>query len=173
MKEGEHMEDLQHLIHTTRDVREVKRALAVQHTLEGRPRATIAKEFGYTVAWVGKWRWRYGKYGIDGLKVGHKGSTGYLTSSQQTAVTTWLQEQERWDIQSLARHLDARYGVRYKTPRSYYRLLDEARMSWKKSQDEHPKADPKKVSETRTTLKKSHRRSPGPRPQTKRAPDGG
>jgi hypothetical protein len=33
-------------------------------------------------------------------------------------------------------------------------LLDTARMTWKKSQDEHPKADPDNVSETRTTIKK-------------------
>lgn len=148
------MEDLQHLIRTTRDAREVKRALAVQNTREGRSRATVAKELGYTVAWGDKWRWRYRKYGIEGLKVGYKGSTGYLTPSQRTAVTRWLQGQERWDIQSLAQHIDATYGVRYKTRRSYYMLLDEARMSWKKSQDEDPKADPQKVSETRTTIKK-------------------
>lgn len=148
------MEDLQHLIQTTHDVREVKRALAVQGIFEGRSRATVAQELGYTVAWVAKWRGRYRKHGIDGLRVGYKGSSGYLTSIQREAVTTWLQKQEHWDIRSLAQHLEITYGVRYKRPRSYYMLLDEARMSWKKSQDEQPKADPTKISETRTRIKK-------------------
>lgn len=110
------MTDLQHLIRTTRDGREVKRALAVQSVVEGRPRATVARELGSSVPWVDKWRGRYKKFGIDGLKVGHKGSLGYLTPSQRTAVTAWLQGQKRWDIHSLARHLDTTYGVRYPPP---------------------------------------------------------
>ena len=48
------MNDLQHLIQTTHDAREVKRALAVQNRLVGRPRATVAKELGYTISWVDK-----------------------------------------------------------------------------------------------------------------------
>jgi putative transposase len=167
------MEDLQRLIQTTQDVREMKRALAVQGIFAGRSRATVAQELGYTVAWVAKWRGRYQKYGIDGLRVGYKGSSGYLTSSQRKAVTTWLQKQKQWDIRSLAQHLDTTYGVRYKRPRSYYMLLDEARMSWKKSQDEQPKADPQEISDTRTRIKKNCNRSPGARPQTQRHADGG
>jgi transposase len=156
------MEDLQHLIQTTHDVREVKRALAVQNTLSGRPRVTVAQELGYTVAWVDKWRGRYRKDGIDGLKVGHKGSVGYLTPSQRTAITTWLRTQEQWNVHALARHLDTTYGVRYQAPKSYYQLLETARISWKKSQDEQPKADPKKVSEARTTIKKKRTGKPQP-----------
>lgn len=38
------MEDLRQLIQTSCDVREVKRALAVQNTMEGRTRAAVAKE---------------------------------------------------------------------------------------------------------------------------------
>lgn len=148
------MEDLRQLIQTSCDVREVKRALAVQNTMEGRTRAAVAKELGYTVAWVDKWRGYYRKDGIDGLKVGYKGSSGYLTSAQRKTVREWLQKQKQWDIRTLAQHLDVTYGVRYKRPRSYYLLLDDARMSWKKSQDEQPKADPQKVSKARTTIKK-------------------
>jgi putative transposase len=161
-KEGTNMKDLQHLIQTTRDAREVKRALAVQNILAGRPRSAVAKELGYSPAWVKKWCWRYRRDGIDGLKVAHKGSTGYLTTHQRTAIITWLQEQPQWDIQALARHIDATYGVRYQSPKSYYAVLHEARMSWKKSQDAQPKADPKKVSEARTRIKKKRTRKPPP-----------
>ena len=148
------MEDLQHLIQTTRDAREVKRALAVQNMLAGRPRSTVAKELGYSPAWVKKWCWRYRRDGIDGLKVAHKGSTGDLTPHQRIAIIAWIQEQTQWDIQSLARHIDAMYGVRDQSPKSYYALLNQAQMSWKKSQDAQPKADPKKVSEARNRIKK-------------------
>jgi putative transposase len=166
------MEDLQCLIQTARDAREVKRALAVQNTLAGRSRATVATELGYTVAWVDKWRGRYRKAGIDGLKVGYKGSAGYLTPSQRTAITTWLHEQEQWDVHALARHIETTYGVRYQSPKSYYQLMEKARMSWKKSQDEQPKADPQKISATRTRIKKNGPGSPGPHPQTQRDADG-
>jgi putative transposase len=148
------MEDLQQFIRATRDAREVKRALAVQAILAGRPRATVAQELGYSVAWVKKWCWRYRQAGIESLKVGYKGSTGYLTPCQRTAVITWLQEQPHWDLQTLARHIETTYGARYQSPKSYYTLLKEARISWKKSQDEQPKADPQKVSEAQNRIKK-------------------
>ena len=166
------MKDLQHLIQTTRDVREVKRALAVQSMLAGRLRSTVAKELGYSPAWVKKWCWRYRRDGIDGLKVAHKGSTGYLTTHQRTAIIAWVQEHTQWDLHSLARHIDATYGVRYQSRKSYYALLNAARMSWKKSQDAQPKADPQKVSETRTRIKKNERGSASSHPQTKRDADG-
>jgi len=150
------MDDLQTLIHTTHDAREVKRALAVQNTLAGRSRVAVAKELGYTVSWVDKWRWRYAQSGIEGLRIGYKGSQSYLTPPQKIEIHQWLHRQTTWDVRSLAAHIKATYGVRYQSVRSYHALLNAARMSWKKTQDEHPEADPQTVSATREDMKKKH-----------------
>ena len=148
------MDDLQDLIRTTRDVRELKRALAVRNTQTGRSRVAVAAELGLSVAFVDKWRGVYKQQGADGLRLGYKGSTGYLTAAQKTAILAWIQAQTTWDIPSLQAHLADQYDVRYKSQKSYYTLMDEAGMSWKKSQDDHPDADPREVEQVREQIKK-------------------
>jgi putative transposase len=148
------MEDLQAFISTTRDAREVKRALAVQNTLAGRPRAEVAAELGYTVAFVDKWRWRYAREGVDGLRIGYTGSKGYLTGPQKQEVVTWLQAQRMWDVRTLQHHVEGTYGIRYKSPKSYYALMNEARLSWKKTQDDQPNADADQVAVIRQAIQK-------------------
>jgi transposase len=53
------MDALQEFIRTKRDSRELKRALAVQNTLAGRPWAEVASELGVTESFISKWRARY------------------------------------------------------------------------------------------------------------------
>ncbi len=148
------MTDLQTFIQSTQDSRELKRALAVQNTLAGRPRAEVAAELGVKESFIGMWRWRFKHDGIACLSVGYRGSTGYLTTADKQAVVEWIQHQKAWDIQMLYRHIEAVYGVRYKSQQSYYALLKEARISWKKSQHRHPDADPAKVRAKRDEIKK-------------------
>jgi putative transposase len=167
------MDDLQIFIHTSRDAREVKRALAVQNTLQGRSRPEVAAELGYSVSWVDKWRWHYAQFGVAGLRIGYKGSQGYLTVEQKTEIQAWLEAQSTWSVRALAAHIEAEYAVRYKSVRSYHALLNQARMSWKKSQATPPKPDPDKVAATRETIKKNGSGSLRPGQQTQCAVDGG
>lgn len=141
-------------IQTTRDAREVKRALAVQNTLAGRPRAEVAADVGYTVAFVDTWRWRYAREGVEGLRMGYTGSKGSLTTSQKPAVLTWIRRQSPWDVRTLQCHVEGTYGIRYQSPKSSYALLAEARVSWKKNQDAQPTADPEQVETIRQTIEK-------------------
>lgn len=154
------MDDLRRFIQTARDSRELKRALAVQNTLAGRPRAEVAAELGYTVSFVDKWRWRYKRDGVEGLRLGYKGSVGYLTGEQKTAIRAWILDQDRWDVRALQAHLEQTYGVRYKAVKSYHMLLADAHMAWKKSQPDQPDADPVVVAATRDTIKKKRRTRP-------------
>lgn len=160
------MTALQKFIQTTKDARELKRALAVQSTLNGRPWAEVASDLGVKRSFIGAWRWRYKREGLACLSVGYQGSQGYLNPTDKAAVITWIQEQDRWDIRTLYRHIDTTYGVRYKSPQSYYALLKAARMSWKKSQHEHPDADPKKVAAKREEIKKNAGGNAGDHPET-------
>ncbi len=148
------MDELQEFIRTTTDVRELKRALAVRNTLSGRSRAEVAAELGSSVAFVDKWRGIYKRQGVEGLRLGYKGSAGYLTPQQHDELRDWIQAQTTWDIPTLQAHVAAHYGVQYKSLKSYYALMDEAGMSWKKSQDDHPDADPVEVEQTRDQIKK-------------------
>lgn len=148
------MNDLQRFIQTTQDSRELKRALAVQNTLAGRSWAEVAVELGVKESFIGTWRWRYKREGITCLSLGYQGSEGYLTGPEKVAVLAWIKEQKRWDLQALSRHITTTYGVTYKSSQSYYALFKDARISWKKSQDRQPKADPKKIATKREEIKK-------------------
>ena len=148
------MSDLETLIKTTRESRELKRALAVKNTLAGRPWKDVMEELGVSWSFIGKWRQMYEQQGVEGLKLGYKGSSGYLTSEAKAAVMEWLQEPPHWNVASLRTYIQRRYGVEYQSRQSYYALLHEAKLSWKKTQKRHSKADPEQVMETRDTIKK-------------------
>jgi putative transposase len=148
------MEDLKIFIQTTRDSRELKRALAVQNTLEGRSWIVVAQELGVCRAFIGKWRQRYEAHGAEGLRLGYRPWTGYLEKTKQLAIVTWIQEQAHWDIRGIAQEVERRYGVVYKSKQSYYALLNRAKMSWKKTQKRNPSADPNQVTAKRDEIQK-------------------
>lgn len=152
------MSDLHELIKTTRESRELKRALAVTSTLAGRPWKEVAEELGGCESFIGKWRHIYDNQGLEGLKLGYKGSSGYLTPEAKADVMAWLQTSEHWNLGSLRAYLHRQYGVEYRSRQSYYALLHEAKLSWKKSQKRHPKADPEQVKATREAIQKKRRR---------------
>jgi len=152
------MSELDTFITTTRDSRELKRALAVKNTLAGHPWQAVVEELGVCWSFIGKWRQMYAEHGVDGLKIGYKGSSGYLTPDARAEVMEWLQKPRRWNLGSLRTHIQRRYGVVYKSRQSYYALLHEAKLSWKKTQKRNPKADPEQVMEARETIKKNDAR---------------
>lgn len=152
------MTELQTFIQMTKDSRELKRALAVKMTLAKRPWAVVVMEdLGVSHAFIGKWRTIYAQEGVEGLRLRYKGSSGYLSPPQNADVLAWIQEQEQWTVTAVRAHIFHRYYVRYKSRQSYYALLTEARISWKKTQSTHPKADPEAIAETRERIKKNER----------------
>ena len=129
------MHALNDFIKTTKESRELKRALAVKNTLAGRLWQEVAEELGVGHSFIGKWWHIYALHGVAGLKLGYKGSSGYLTDDEKADVFPWLQEPERWNIGSLRAYIQRRYGVVYKSRQSYYALMHEAKLSWKKTQN--------------------------------------
>ena len=148
------MNDLKTFVNTTRESRELKRALAVKNTLAGRPWNDVAKELSLSESFIGKWRQIYAEPGIEGLKSGYKGSKGYLSPDAKIDVLKWLKKQPHWNVECLRNYIQKRHNVTYRSQQSYYTLLHEAKLSWKKTQKRNPKADPKKIKETREILQK-------------------
>jgi putative transposase len=152
------MKELEEFIQTTKDSRELKRALAVKMTLAKRPWAVVMEDLGVSHAFISKWRSRYKHARVQGLRRGYQGSQGYLSPPDKAEVLSWIQRQTTWSVRAVAQHVQATYGISYKSLQSYYALLDAARMSWKKSQDRQPKAAPQKVAAKRDVIKKTHTR---------------
>ena len=148
------MSDLKTFIKTTKDSRELKRALAVKNTLAGRPWFDVAKELEVCESFIGKWRQIYAELGQEGLRLSYKGSSGYLSVKDKIHVLKWLKAQPNWSVESLRSYIQKQYGITYSSRQSYYALLHEAKLSWKKTQKRNLKAEPDKIKETREMLQK-------------------
>jgi putative transposase len=153
------MHDLEQLIDTTTNSQELKRAFAVKNTLAGRPWHEVARELGVQRVFICKWRSRYKKQGATGLRMGYTGSQGYLSPAERHRVIAWIQAQDCWHVVALKQEVETTYGVCYRSKQSYYALLAEARISWKKTQQRNPQGDPEQILAKRAEIqKKSMRR---------------
>ncbi len=85
------MNDLTECIQTTKDARELKRALAVKMmTLAGATWADVMDDLHVSHAFISKWRSQYKKRGIASLRMGYQGAAGYLTAEQKAEIRTCL-----------------------------------------------------------------------------------
>jgi hypothetical protein len=71
--------DLTQLIATNPDPRELKRAVAVQMFLSGLKHWEIQGILSVSSGFISKWTQQYDLGGVSNLKLGHRGSSGYLT----------------------------------------------------------------------------------------------
>lgn len=105
------------------------------------------------------WKQKFEAEGIEGIRLGYRGATCYLTPEERVEVITWLRTRDYWNIDELFSYLDERYQVIYKSKQSYYQLLSEAKISWKKSQKSNPKHDPELVKKKREEIQNFVRRN--------------
>ena len=137
------------------DSRELKRALAVKMALEGKPYSNITQLLGMHKSCITYWKNKFEAQGIDGIKLGYQGGKSYLDSQERIDVISWLKTKNYWNIDELITYLDEHYGIIYSSKQSYYDLLSEAGISWKKSQKVNPKSDPDLVKKKEKKFKNS------------------
>src|SRR4028118_1785711 len=132
---------LESFIKSDIDARELKRAIAVRMALEGKLYHEISKMLGVSEFFVDYWKKTFKTQGVEGIKLGYKGSSGYLTKRQTDVVVEWLKNKESWNLEELVTYVEQEFGVSYKSKQSYYELLGAANISWKKTQKINPKSD--------------------------------
>ena len=134
------------------DPREIKRALSVKMSLHGSSRAYISKILGISEAFVTKWNTIYRRAGVPGLLLGYIGSEGYLDESERRDIIKWIKQHKSLTVEQLAGYITREYGVTYSSRQSYYDLLHDADMSWKKTEKENPKKDADKIFKKKTEI---------------------
>lgn len=139
------MLNLEEFIKQANDPRELKRGIAVKLHLQGSTYKESANIVQMTDSFVKKWCIIYHRHGAEVLRLGYKGSRGYLEAAQRQEIIAWIQERNYWDIEELREHIEQNYQVIYQDEESYYDLLKEAGLSWKKSQKRNPKKDAEQV----------------------------
>lgn len=141
------MDALSQFIASTTDARELKRALAVLMRQQGYSYQQLASLLEVSGSFISKWQQLYQQQGIDALKLGYWGTQGYLDDASKQAVSEWLRQRHSCQLEELIAHLDLTYGVVFKSQQSYYDLLHQAGLSWKKTQSARPQKDELQVAQ--------------------------
>ena len=153
------IEQLNQFIQTNPDPRELKRALAVQMVLKGYKHRQIQEILAVSSGFISKWTNKYRQSGVKSLQLGYIGSVGYLDSQQRQEIIEWLEKKTYCHLPEVQIYIEHHYNVRFCSKQSYYNLLSEAKISWKKTQKTNPKEDPNLVAEKKkeiTQWLKSH-----------------
>ena len=139
-------------IQSNPEARELKRAMAVKMALQGEAYSKITQLLGINKSCITTWKQKFEAQGINGIKLAYKGAKSYLTPEQRGEVITWLETKKYWNLDELVIFLDEHYGVIYQSRQSYYDLLSDAGISWKKSQKVNPNYDPELVKKKRKEI---------------------
>ena len=146
------MELLTKFIQSNPDPRELKRALAVKMVKQGQSYYQTRDILGVSLSFISKYLQKFEREGIEGLKLKHKGSNGYLTVPQKQAVLNWLKQKDYWQLSELQTQIEVEYGVVFASLQSYYSLFAEAGISWKKTQKSNPRKNPELVNQKKMKL---------------------
>lgn len=145
-------ESLSQFLKQTDDVREYKRALAVQMVHQGIDYAVITSLLDVSPSFISKGKGIFAKQGVEGLRIKYRGSEGYLSPDQREQTIRWLQEQGTWSISSLQDYLKTTFDVEYQSLQSSYDLMHAAGLRGKKTQAINPKKTPAQIEARRTEL---------------------
>lgn len=145
--------DLAAFLNEHRDSREYRRGLAVKLALQGYAYDVIGAILDVTPGFVSQSKKAYLEHGVAGLHLKYRGSQPYLTSDERQAVIEWLKAQQQWSVDALRAHIEMTYAVVFQSPQSYYDLLAEAKITYKKAQQINPKRDPARVAAKKKRLK--------------------
>ena len=88
----------------------------------------------------------YQTHGTDGLTLKYQGTQPYLSAQQRQAVIDWLKVQSVWSVEQLSTHIESTYNLVFQSRQSYYQLLAEANITYKKAQSTNPKRDGERVA---------------------------
>ena len=148
------METLDDLINDATDSRETKRALAVKMLRTGLSPQSIAHLLNVSEQYVSKWKIRYEKDGVLGLRLAYQGKKSYLSAEQRSELVDWIKTHETMTIEALRDYIASQYEVVYESKQSYYELLAEGGMSYHRTTAINPKYDEAKVMEKREEIQK-------------------
>lgn len=147
------IDELNNFLDKTKDAREIKRAMAVKMRLLGKRSCEIEELLRVSQSFISNWKNRVLVEGIECLKLNYKGSKGYLTSEQKKEIIDWLQAQETIKLSGFQKYLREEYNIIFESNQSYYSLLKEAEISWKKTQKFNPKKDDELIESKKKEIK--------------------
>jgi putative transposase len=130
------MLSLENIISNSKDSREVKRALAVKMIIKGFLVKEIELILQVKRSFISKWKLIYETEGAPALLLKYKGKQSYLTPDLRKKVLAFITQKNTFSVEELRDYLEENYNVVYKSKQSYYDLLKDAGLSWKRTEFE-------------------------------------
>jgi putative transposase len=143
--------DLAAFLEAPRDSREYRRAIAVKLALQGIPYPQIAALLDVTPSFVCHVKQSYLRDGVAGLTLNYQGAKPFLDPLARADVLTWLRTHQTWSLLTLKQYLLQTHQVVFQSDQSYYDLLAEAGLRYKKTQAINPKQDDAQIAAKKTT----------------------
>ncbi|WP_218596779.1 hypothetical protein [Chroogloeocystis siderophila] len=72
---------------------------------------------------ISTWKKALFQNGVEGLKLAHKGSRGFLDVPEHRSLIEWLQTKAKWTFNELEYHIASKCGVTFESKQSYYNLF--------------------------------------------------
>jgi putative transposase len=144
--------DLAAFLAEKRDSREYRRGLAVKLALQGYLYEMICGMLDVSPGFVSQSKTAYETHGIEGLTLKYQGARPFLSVSERQAVIDWLKAQQEWSFERLHEHIQTTYGIVFQSRQSYYQLLKEAEITYKRAQRINPKRDDERVAAKKKRL---------------------
>lgn len=66
---------------------------------------TIAALLQVSKPFISKWKRIYAETGVEGLRMGYRGTISYLSAAQRDQTLAWLRDQESWSVPALQSYL--------------------------------------------------------------------
>ena len=148
------LEELDNFINKAIEAREIKRAMAIKMKIQGISSEQIENLLSCSQSFISKWTREFRDKGVEGLRLQHKGSKGYLLAEQEKEIIDWIDQQNWITRESLEQYIVSKYSVTFASRQSYYELLKKGGMSWKKSQKNNPKRNEDLVKSKKEEIKK-------------------
>ena len=144
--------DLTAFLAEKRDSREYRRGLAVKFALQGYLYELISDLLDVSPGFVSRSKTAYETHGVEGLTLKYQGTRPFLSATERQAVISWLKNQKEWSVEHLHEYIETTYGIVFQSRQSYYQLLKEAEITYKRVQRTNPKRDEQRVAAKKKRL---------------------
>jgi len=144
--------DLAAFLAEKRDVREYRRGLAVKLAFQGYLYEVICDMLDVSPGFISRSKTAYETHGVEGLTLKYQGTRPFLSATERQAVISWLKNQQEWSVERLHEYIETTYGIVFQSRQSYYQLLKEAEITYKRVQRTNPKRDEQRVAAKKKRL---------------------
>src|SRR5215470_11352474 len=100
------MDDIDEIINEARDAREVKRAVSVKMSAQGFSPLQICQVLNVSLQYVSKWKGLYERAGSSALRLGYRGSEGYLPEEQRHAILQWIGARKTVSVEAVRNYIE-------------------------------------------------------------------